>query len=76
MFQVADGMLALLTGGLSLAAAALGLIVKLLSDVRKVHVLVNSRLSEALRRIDQLDDTIRDAGLIPPDKLQPRERPE
>lgn len=69
MFDVADGVLALLSAGVSFAAASVGLIVKLLSDVKKVHVLVNDRLSEALERIDQLDDAIRDAGLTPPDKL-------
>ena len=74
MVDMADGVLALLAAGVSLAAASVGLVVKLLSDVKKIHVMVNSRLSEALQRIDQLDDAIRDAGLIPPDKLK-REEP-
>lgn len=35
---------------------------------KEIHELVNSRMTEALDRIIQLDDTIRDAGVVPPDR--------
>lgn len=35
---------------------------------KEIHDMVNSRMTEALDRIDQLNETIRDAGIVSPEK--------
>lgn len=38
----------------------------ILKLTREIHMMVNSRLTEALDRIIQLDETIKDAGVVSP----------
>lgn len=40
----------------------------ILNLTREIHHMVNSRLTEALDRIEQLDKTIKDANLASPDQ--------
>lgn len=70
-----DSFIALLTGLVILATAVVGFLVKLNSDaqelsknVQEIHVMVNDRMTEALKRIDQLDETIKAAGIESPDR--------
>lgn len=40
----------------------------ILNLTKEIHAMVNSRLTEALDRITQLDETIKDAGAVSPEK--------
>lgn len=58
----------LVTGVVALITGLVGLFVK----VQQVHVMVNSRMDEALTRIDQLHAALTAAGVDVPDR-PPRE---
>lgn len=62
--------IALLTALVVLATGVLGFMAKLKKDVSEIHVMVNSRMKEALERIDQLDEALRAAGIRSPDRPQ------
>lgn len=67
--------LVLLTALVVLGTAVVGLIAKLHRDVQEIHVMVNSRMNEALTRIDQLYGALEDAGVTPPES-HPRGSPD
>lgn len=56
----------LLTAAVVLAGAVVGYATKLRKEVQEIHVMVNSRMSEALNRIDQLDDLLRSEEIVIP----------
>jgi hypothetical protein len=68
--------IALLTAVVVLGTAVVGYMAakqrqdssELLKSVQEVHVMVNDRMSEALARIDQLDEALRTAGIAVPAK--------
>lgn len=41
----------------------------ILKLTKEIHAMVNSRLTEALDRITQLDQTIKNAGIVSPDHI-------
>lgn len=49
-----------------LVAAVVGFMAKLRKDVSEIHVMVNSRMSEAMARIDQLNEALKAAGIASP----------
>lgn len=61
------------TVGLIAALVTLGttvlgyLLRQLQEDVDEIHIMVNSRMDNAMKRIDQLSDTLRAAGVVPPE---------
>lgn len=63
-----ESLIVLLTAVVVLATAAVGFMAKLRRDTREIHVMVNSRLSDALERIDQLENTLTALGIELPDR--------
>lgn len=61
--------LALLTALIVLAAAIVGFLAKLRSDVDEIHVIVNSHAKVQANRIDQLVEVLVAAGLEVPEHL-------
>lgn len=47
---------------------------KLRSEIQEIHVMVNSRMEEALNRIDQLGEALKDEGIAVPAKPTSKER--
>lgn len=64
------GTIALITAVVVLMTAVIGFLAKLKKDVSEIHVMVNSRMEEAMARIDQLDEVLRAAGIESP--IRPR----
>lgn len=62
-----EQVLALITGVVLFATAVAGYLFKLNRGIREIHVMVNSRMQEALTRIDQLHNALVDAGVVVPD---------
>lgn len=53
---------------ITLGTTVLGYLLRSLQeDVDEIHIMVNSRMDNAMKRIDQLTDTLRAAGVVPPD---------
>lgn len=61
-----ETIVAMFTAVVVLISAVVGLVAK--REVRKIHVMVNSRMDEALARIDQLDEALHEAGVVSPDR--------
>lgn len=55
------------TTSVATAAAIIGFLLKLNRGMQEIHVMVNSRMQEALARIDQLHKALVDAGVVVPD---------
>jgi hypothetical protein len=60
----------LVTAVIVLATAVVGFMAKLRKDVSEIHVMVNSQMDEAIRRIDQLVDALQAAGIDVPDAMR------
>lgn len=60
-------MVALVTALVGLAGAIIALLIELQKGMDEIHVLVNTRMREALTRIDQLHSALVDAGIEVPD---------
>jgi hypothetical protein len=59
---------ALVTAVVVLSTALVGYMAKLRKDVSEIHVMVNSRMAEALARIEQLEQALEGAGVDSPHK--------
>ncbi len=60
---------ALLTALIVLAAAIVGFLAKMRKDVDEIHVIVNSHAKVQAKRIEQLAEVLRAAGIEVPDHL-------
>jgi hypothetical protein len=58
--------IALVTAVVVLSTALVGYMAKLRKDVSEIHVMVNSRMAEALARIEQLEQALEGAGVDTP----------